>query len=125
MRDRRLLDRKRPLKIADAHLAAAAHEDIQDGEPNGMRQEPQIGAHALQPIQIDLWSRADRAPSAPCPFGRIDDESCSPPCHAEIVSYVSMIVNTWDQRSEAEFISVDDEVIVGFDLGRLKRLLRI
>jgi hypothetical protein len=95
MGDGGLFDRKCTFKIADAHLAAAANEDVENGEPDWMSEELEIGAHALEGLQIDLWSRADRAPSAACPFRRIDDEPCASLRHAEIVSDVSMTVNTY------------------------------
>jgi len=74
VRDRRLLDREHALEITDAHLAAAAPEDGENGEPDGMSEELEIGADAFEGLQIDRGSRADRAPRATCPLRRIDDE---------------------------------------------------
>jgi hypothetical protein len=48
MRDGRLLHGKPALEIADADLAAAADEDVENGEPDGMSEELEIGANALQ-----------------------------------------------------------------------------
>lgn len=87
MRDRRLFDGERALKIADADLAAATDENVEDSEPHRMGEEREIGAYAFQGLQIDLWSRPDRAPRAACPIWRIDDEPRAPLCHAKESSH--------------------------------------
>src|SRR5258706_5523256 len=106
MRHRRLLHRKRALKVTHADLAAAPHQDVQDGQTHRMTEEFEIGAHPLERVQIDARTTAASKPrTAGSVWDINDDDTGRPLRHGGTLSNTSTVVNTfWSRRPRSGIV---------------------
>jgi hypothetical protein len=91
---RRLLHRKGPLEVTHAHLAAAPHQNVKDGQSHRMTEEFKIGANALERVQIDARTPGGSTPRTSGSIWDFNNNTGRPFRHGDTLSNTSTVVNT-------------------------------
>jgi hypothetical protein len=95
MRDRRLLHRKGTFKVTHADLAAASHQDVEDGQSHRMTEEFEVGAHPLERVQIDARTPTGSTPRTPASVWDLNDDTGRSLRHGGTLSNTSTVVNAF------------------------------